>query len=154
MKYLFESIESQVRLKAILDSWLDPPTPYRHRCGVKGLGCDCIHFVAKTLVELGILKWKKDLIPDYARDWHMHDTRELLKEHIERRLYGQWIPLLNFENGDILLFHFGKAASHAGIYFDGYVYQAIDDIGVKKISADDHFFRKHMKFNYRIGVRE
>lgn len=154
MRYLFENVENQTRLKEVLDSWLIPPTPYRHRCGVKGLGCDCIHFVARVLEELEILKWSKDLISDYPRDWHMHNTRELLKEQIERRLYGEWISPFDFRNGDILLFHFGKAASHAGIYFDGYVYQAIDNVGVKKININDQFFRKHMKFNYRIGVKE
>ena len=154
MRYLFESIESQARLKMILDSWLDPPTPYRHCCGIKGLGCDCIHFVIKILVEFGILEWKKNLIPDYAKDWHMHDSRELLKEYIERILYGQWVPLSDFKNGDVLLFHFGKAASHSGVYFDGYVYQAVDNIGVKKINVNDRFFGKRMKFDYRIGVKE
>ena len=146
--YYFEGIEEQNKLKKILDEWLN--TPFRHHCGVKGLGCDCIHFVACVLDELGILILTKKTIPDYPKDWHLHNTRELLEEGIIKNLNVEKISLSNPVNGDLICSHFGKAASHAGIYFDGYIYQALNDIGVRKINFNDKKFRKRMRFAYRI----
>lgn len=144
----FDNIEKQKLLKKILDEWMG--TPFRHKCGVKGLGCDCIHFAARVAEESGFLIWYKDLIPDYPKDWHIHNTRELLKEGIEKNLNVKRIGLFNFKNGDIILFHFGKASSHIGFYYDGYIYQALTKIGVCKINFADKAFKKRMKFAYRL----
>ena len=146
--YYFEDEEKQKELKGVLDEWHG--TPYRHHCGVKGLGCDCIHFVAKVFEEMGIFKWRKNIISDYPRDWHLHNTRELLCEAIERELKVEKFELNNLMNGDITISHYGKAASHAGIFFDEHVYQAINRVGVCKISFNDRLLRRQMKFAYRI----
>ena len=143
---LFESKEKQNELKMILDSWVN--TPFKHHCGVKNKGCDCIHFVARVFEEMGIVTLSK--VPNYPRDWHLHNTRELLSEAIENYLTVEKVKLNSLKNGDIILSHYGKAASHAAIYFDGYVYQAIIDIGVCKINFKDKKFKKIMKFAYRI----
>ena len=150
MKYYFEDVKEQERLKVILESWLDPPTPFRHHCGIKGLGTDCIHFVARVYEEVGVLKWRKGLVEEYPRDWHLHNTRERLSEAIEQELNIKKIELSQLMNGDIVLSHYGKAASHAAIFFDGYIYQAIDRIGVRKIRIEDRFFGGQMKYAYRI----
>ena len=152
MEYYFEDVREQERLKIILESWLDPPTPFRHHCGVKGLGCDCIHFVARVYEEIGILKWRKDLIEDYPRDWHLHNTRERLSEAIEKELNIEKIELSQLMNGDIVLSHYGKAASHAAIFFNGYLYQAINEVGVRKIHIDDPVFSRQIKYAYRIKI--
>lgn len=144
--YYFENIEKQKDLKRILDEWLN--TPFRHKCGVKGLGCDCIHFAVRVYEELGILT--DVVIPDYPKDWHLHNTRELLEEETLKNINAERIGLFNLMNGDVIYSHFGKAASHAGIYFDGYVYQALNNIGVRKINFNDKKFRKRMRFAYRI----
>jgi cell wall-associated NlpC family hydrolase len=147
--YYFENIEKQKELKIILDSWLG--TPYKHHIGVKGMGCDCIHFDARVIEEMGILDFKYITIPDYPRDWHLHNTREILAEGIEKYLNVNRLSIHDdMLNGDIILYHYGKAASHAGIFFDNYVYQSIDNIGVRKINFNDKSFKKHMKFVYRI----
>jgi len=146
--YYFEDTEKQKELKIILDSWLD--TPFKHKTCVKGLGCDCIHFVGSVFQELGLFRFDLKTVPDYPKDWHLHNTRELLSEGIIERLNVEKISLINLMNGDIILSHYGKASSHAGIYFDGYVYQALTDIGVKKINFKDQKYRKQMKFCYRI----
>jgi hypothetical protein len=158
-EYYFDDLENQKRLKIILDEWLDPPTPWRHRCGVKHLGTDCIHFVLRVSEELGLLKWRKDLIPDYPRDWHLHNTRELVSEGLKRELkvekidLGELLKKISLGellNGDIIVSYFGKAASHAGFFFDGYVYQALENIGVCRMNVKDRYFLNRMKFAYRI----
>ena len=146
--YYFGDKQRQIELKKILDSWL--PTPFRHHAGLKGKGCDCIHFVMRVYEEAGIVKWRKKLIPDYPPDWHLHNTRELLSEGLQREMKIQKVPLDNLKNGDIILSHYGKAASHASIYFDGCVYQSVTRIGVCKISFKDRVFRRQMRFAYRI----
>lgn len=166
------------RLKAILAEW--EGTPYRHRCGVKQKGTDCIHFVAKVLVELGILTWRKNLVPDYPRDWHLHNTRDLLLEHLALRvpgslyllaplgeekiievevLTGKKIPrevrdVSALESGDIILMHYGHAASHAGFYVDNYLWQSLSGAGVCKIHIVDRAQRRGMRYYYRVEVRQ
>lgn len=146
----FKDKNNQIELKRILDEW--EGTPFRHHCGIKGLGCDCIHLVACVFNELGLLVLTKKTIPDYPRDWHMHNTRELLEEGILKHLQVEKVVLFNPMNGDIICSHFGKAASHAGVFFDGYVYQALNGIGVRKINFKDKKFRERMKFAYRILI--
>ncbi len=144
----FEDILKQAELKKVLDSWF--PTPFRHHTGLKGKGCDCIHFVCRVLEEMDILVWREDLIPDYPRDWHLHNTRELLSEGIDREFRVRKVNLNELKSGDIILSHYGKASSHASIYFDGYVYQSVTDVGVCKINFRDRVFRRQMRFAYRI----
>lgn len=146
--YYFEDKDKQQKLKKILDSWLS--TPFRHHTGVKGAGCDCIHFVIRVYEEMGILKCECNFVPDYPKDWHLHNTRELLAEGIEKKLKVQKVSLDVLKNGDIILSHYGKAASHASIYFDRYVYHSVTNIGVCKINFKDRFFRRQMRFAYRI----
>jgi len=146
--YFFDDIDKQKELKLILDSWVG--TPFKHKTAVKGKGCDCIHLVGCVFQEMGLLVFNKKTVPDYPPDWHLHNTRELLSEGIISRLNVEKKDLNNLMNGDIILSHYGKASSHAGIYFDGYVYQALTRIGVKKINFKDQKYRKRMKFVYRV----
>ena len=148
MKPYFLDIAHQEKLRGIVESWRG--TPFRHRCGVKGLGTDCIHFVARVLEEMGILHWRPNMIPSYPRDWHLHNTRELLSESIRRELNVTDVSLANLINGDIILFHFGQAAAHAAIYLDNYLYQALTDMCVCKISFSDRTMRRQMKYAMRI----
>jgi cell wall-associated NlpC family hydrolase len=148
MGYYFDDPAKRVELKRILDEWLG--TPYRHHCGVKGLGCDCIHFVARVFEEMGVLKWRKNLIPDYPRDWHLHNTRERLLERLVKELPVTEVDLAMPTDGDIILSHYGQAASHAAIYFGGRVSQSVDTIGVVRISFSDKIFRRQMKYAYRL----
>lgn len=149
VKYYFESIEKQKELKNILESWVG--TPYKHHIGVKGMGCDCIHFVGCVMEEMGLLAFDRRTVPEYSRDWHLHNTREILAEGIETRLNVEKLNINDaLINGDIILSHYGKASSHAGVFFDNYVYQSLDGIGVRKIVFTDQKFKKQMKFFYRI----
>lgn len=150
VKYFFENKDRQEKLKTVLGEWIG--TPFRHQCGVKGMGCDCVHFVIKVFEEFGLIDLNRVVIPDYPRDWHMHNTQEALKEAIELNLPVKMVGLNSsvLQNGDIILSHYGKASSHVGIYFDKHVVQAINKIGVKRIHFNDQKFRKQMKFAYRI----
>jgi cell wall-associated NlpC family hydrolase len=148
MANYFDDPEKQQELKVILDSWIG--TPYRHHCGVKGMGTDCAHFVVRVFEEMGVIKWRKNLIPDYPAGWNLHNTRELMLERLVKEFNVAAVDLNNPMNGDILLSHYGKAASHMVIYFDDHIYHAVDGIGVVKIHFADSVFRKKMKYAFRV----
>ena len=152
MKYYFESIEKQRELRVILEEWLN--TPFRHHVGVKQVGCDCIHFAVRVFEEMGIIRWRKDMIQNYAYDGHLHHTRGLLPNGIEKEFNVEKRGLISPMNGDIFIFHIGNDDAHASIYFDDYLYQSLTDIGVVKIKfgLSNRVFRKEgqMSFSYRI----
>lgn len=148
MSNYFDDPAKQAQLKQIMDSWLG--TPFRHHCGVKGLGTDCAHFVCRVFEEMGLLKWRKNLIPDYPRDWSSHDTRELLLERLAKEFNIAPADLDAPMNGDIIVGHYGRAAGHVMIYSDGHIYHAADRVGVVKIHYSDPVFRRHMKFSFRL----
>ena len=89
-------------------------------------------------------------MPDYPKDWHFHTTRELVKEQVEKELRCEPIGLDHFSNGDIILFHFGKASSHMGIFFDGYVYRSLEGVGVCRSTVEEKGLKKRMRFAYRM----
>lgn len=149
IKYFFEDENKRNQLGIILNEWLD--TPFKHKAAVKGMGCDCVHFAIKVFEELKLIKLKPGMIPDYPRDWHIHNTQEALKAAVEKHLLVDMVDLKGvLLDGDIILSHYGKASSHTGIFYQDHVFQAIDGIGVKSIHFDDKKFKPQMKFVYRI----
>jgi cell wall-associated NlpC family hydrolase len=145
MSYFFESEERQKKLKDVLGSWMR--TPFRHWTGVKGKGCDCIHFALCVLEEFGFGPFK---IPWYPRDWHLHRQDTRLLDGIRDQLRIE-IGDLNFpSNGDLVLYRFGKSASHSAIYFDDHVYHAVDGIGVIRTSWMDGFWHRRKRVLVRI----
>lgn len=149
----FNNEENRKRLEKSLNEWLG--TPYRHRCCAKGLGTDCIHFVMGVFDDLGIVKKEQVNIPNYAPDWHLHTGHELLMDGITKHLQGR-IEIIEVDkdtvldlikDGDIGIFHWGKADAHAAIYYNGFVYCAQKIGGVTKWNLKDamRLVRKHGK---------
>lgn len=148
VRYYFDDKTKQIELKKILESWED--TPFRHHCGVKGMGTDCIFFVARVFEELGVLKWRKNLIPEYAPDWHLHNTEQRLFKGLVKELNVKPVGFENLLNGDIILYQFGKASSHASILYDNHVYQAVNDIGIIRLHYLDETWNKRKEYNLRV----
>jgi len=143
MKWYFEDIKNQRRLKKSLDSWIG--TPHMHRVGVKGKGVDCIHFVGCVMVEVGAVQ--NFYIQDYDRDWHLHRGEQLLYNGL---LGFDSLVSVGFHspmNGDIILFQYGRAAAHSSIYYDGEIYQALFSGVEKRHWLDEH---QRKKYGFRI----
>jgi len=122
MRAYFETRERQKILKEELESWLD--TPWRHRCMVKGRGCDCIGLVAGVLICVGFLRPDEIDLPPYPPDWHLH------KEHLELINWFKSRPDVMevkrpLQNGDIPLFQYGKSPSHAGFFYEKSIYHSV-----------------------------
>lgn len=144
MKFYFESKERQEKLKTVLESW--EGTPHKHKGRVKGKAVDCINLVGMVLVETGVIR--KFYVIDYAPDWHLHKSRELLLEGImEQTPSVQVDPMGPLMNGDVLLFQYGRASAHSAIYFDDYVYQSFNRQRVRKANL------KHQKDRLKYAIR-
>jgi cell wall-associated NlpC family hydrolase len=139
-------------LRRVLLEWED--TPYRHRVCVKKKGADCIHFVAGVLHDMGIIRFHKKLVSDYARDWHLHNTREQLYEKVLETLPGSETikDHSKIKDGDLPLYHYGKASAHIGVYLDGQVWQAIQKVGVVKVRYTDMTWKRRLTRIVRILI--
>lgn len=90
-------------------------TPYHHHACLKHVGVDCIHLIVGIAKAVGVLDASYGP-PIYSQQWHLHNTHELLREGI---LACGGTLTAHPESGDILLFRFALAASHAAILLPG-----------------------------------
>lgn len=149
-KWYFDDVKKEEALKKELDSWVG--TPYRHRTGVKQRGCDCIHLVIETFKAVGADKGRIIHVPKYAPDWHMHNGQSLLLEGFRKQYDCERIkvdPSL-LRNGDVILFKWGRHPAHAGIYWNGEVYQALTGLRVEKRVVKDLKFYNRMEVVLRM----
>lgn len=144
--YFFEDREKQRQLGDVLESWLG--TPYRHWAGVKGMGADCIHFVARVFEEVGVLS--RVAMPCYAPDWHLHRGRELLLDRLRQHPQFEEVDTESSLNGDVFLLRFGKADSHAVIYFNGHIYHSANQVGVVKTHWEDQKLYRRKRHAFRV----
>lgn len=130
----FDNEENVERLRQVLNSWLG--TPFRHRAAVKGVGCDCVHFIVAVMVELGVVKREDIYIPPYARDAGWHNYNDDMTRYMDKveQLEKVGPP---YKNGDILLVKFVNVPTHEGIYCDGLMYHSIWHSGVTRMSFTD-----------------
>jgi cell wall-associated NlpC family hydrolase len=92
-------------------SWLR--TPYHALARIKGVGVDCAQLViAVYTTALGI---EEPAIGTYAIDWFLHSPEEKYLEGLAPYAMERKSAELTGEPGDIALFRFGRAISHAGI---------------------------------------
>ena len=110
------SVGSSLRDAIITEALTWDKVPYIHGQHSRH-GCDCVGLL------IGVAK-AVTLLPEtyqpciYTSDWHCHNSTELLKQGIEA-LGGLPIALQDIQPGDILLFRYAHAASHAGILLPG-----------------------------------
>lgn len=89
-------------------SWVG--TPYRQMAATKGTGIDCAMLLSEVWIRAGIVE-PFDPRP-YNPEWYIHRSEEL---------YLRWMETVAVEittpprPGDVVLFHFGRCFSHAGI---------------------------------------
>jgi len=148
MKWFFTSKESQKILHRELREWIG--TPFRHYAGVKKAGADCIHFALTVYVNVGAVLDALHYIPRYSHDWCHHTSEQMLYKGL--RAHKLFVEVGHKEpmNGDILLYQFGRAASHCGIYHDGSVYQSIERIGVCRLYHKDPSWIGRLRFGFRV----
>lgn len=89
-------------------------TPYHNHGRVKGVGADCLTFLAGAFENAGLVPPIE--IPNYPPQWHLHHSDEkyldgLLRYCVEVDGPPDRVPL----PGDIVLWRFGRTYSHGAI---------------------------------------
>ena len=94
-------------------------TPYDHHSAIKGVGCDCVGLLIGVLKKIGYMS--QNYKPRaYAQQWMLHRSTEILISDLEE--YSTEVPKNEISAGDILLFKFGRATSHMGIFIKDNVF--------------------------------
>jgi len=99
------------KITKVARSWLD--TPYQHQCRVKHVGVDCAMLIAEVGSELGLID-SSTLIPNYSKQWHLHNREEKLKQILLDYGFIE-IPISESKTGDVLGFKYGRVMSHLAI---------------------------------------
>lgn len=86
-------------------------TPYRHQASIKGLGCDCIGFLAEVAVQAGLItpQLRAEFPTDYSRQPSAGELRRLTSRHLCLVPFDQRTP------GDIVLMRFAEEPQHLGM---------------------------------------
>lgn len=148
MKWFFASEENQKKLIEEIKEWRG--TPFRHFAGVKKAGADCIHFVFNVYENIGAVPNATKFIPWYSYDWCHHTSEQKLYDGLSKHPSFVEVNYTDPKNGDMILYQFGKAASHCGIYFNGNVHQSICFLGVSKMYYKDRTWLRRRRFAFRI----
>lgn len=124
-------------------SWLR--TPWHHNASLKGIGVDCAQFLIEVFVNVGLIE--RPVIPPYARDRAAHsDTQTILA--IMREFTRETDDP---EQGDLVVFEFGRTYSHCAIVIDypRVIHAQISD-GVVMADANNSVLRGHSRRFYSI----
>jgi NlpC/P60 family putative phage cell wall peptidase len=121
-----------------MESWLG--TPWVHGQALKGVGTDCVRFIISVAKAADWIP--QDYKPPvYNQDWALHNEVSILELEIQKFAYKVSPP---FAVGDILLFVYGKCASHAGIYVgEGEMIHAYNRRGVVRSSLRHYTEKFH-----------
>jgi cell wall-associated NlpC family hydrolase len=84
-------------------------TPYIHMGRVKGVGVDCLTLLAGVYQEAGLVE--RVPIPNYPRDWHLHNPEQLYMNGLLKYMKETTSP----NPADIVLWQFGRCYSHGAI---------------------------------------
>lgn len=90
-------------------TWLG--TPYRHQGSIKGLGCDCVGFLAEVAVETGLItpQLRAEFPTDYSQQPAGGELRRLTSRHLSLVPFNARCP------GDIVLMRFAEEPQHLGM---------------------------------------
>ena len=95
--------------------WAKEKVPYVHR-GTTNRGCDCTGLIIGVMRQIGRLTDYQ--LPYYSRDWNLSkNCSENILNELDR--FAFQVDITEAMPGDILIFRFARANSHAGIHIGG-----------------------------------
>lgn len=107
-------------------------TPWHHQGRVKGVGVDCLMFLAEVYERAGVIPHADP--GNYARDWHMHRSDELFMGGVLAYADEVETP----EPGDVAIFKFGRCYAHGAIVVDWpTVIHSYNHVGVRLQEATE-----------------
>lgn len=110
--YIIHPLDAQsfdrARVVAEARAWVG--TPFHHAAALRGAGVDCARFLMAVYIGLGIVA---PFDPGYyAPDWFLHQETDLFVGWVKEMC----APIERPGLGDVMLFRYGRFASHGAIY--------------------------------------
>lgn len=107
-------------------------TPYHHAANVRGAGVDCAMLLVEVYKAVGLAPVDFDPRP-YSMQWFLHRDDERYLGFIGLHATRVVEP----EIGDVLMYRFGRSASHGAILVEpGYIVHAYRESGkVERVEA-------------------
>jgi cell wall-associated NlpC family hydrolase len=120
-------------------------TPWHHHARIKHAGVDCAQFPAAVYESVGLIA---HVDPDYPRQWAMHHSEELFIAWI-LKCGAREIAKEQVQGGDLGVWKFGQAFSHAGIFIS--VQQVIHSVVRSGVQIDEidrynEFLKRESRF--------
>lgn len=115
--------------------WLG--TPHVNGAKVKGRGVDYGMLLIAALEDSGAIKPGAISIAPYSNEWHLHRAEEWFLRYV--KTYCKQVN--EMQEGDFLLYQFGRCVSHGGVYLgDGKIAHAVVGQGVILSDLSDVMF--------------
>jgi cell wall-associated NlpC family hydrolase len=93
--------------------WLG--TPHVNGAKAKGRGVDCGMLLIAALEDSGTVAKDSIRITPYSNEWHLHRAEEWFLRYV--KTYCRQVE--EMQEGDFLLYQFGRCVSHGGVYLGG-----------------------------------
>lgn len=106
------SIQEREKIISVAKTWIG--TPFHDNCGLKGVGTDCAHFLARVYEESGFSE-RVD-IEYYSPQFFMHTDEEKFASYVLK--YAKEIEEKNAGPGDAVLYKIGRSYAHGAIIVD------------------------------------
>lgn len=147
-------------LKAKSIEWVN--TQYQHGGNEKNISIDCVHFVEKFCLEIGIIT---SLFPseNYPIDWYLKGEEKILTR-IDQYMAEKLNPLIEFEKinppiqfypGDLLCFQIkSPVVNHVGIKLDKNFFIHANTKSRKVVIESVESYRKNIKKVYQFWEKE
>lgn len=100
-------MQARANVCTLARRWLG--TPWHHQARVQGAGVDCAQLLIAVYAEAGLLAAFDP--GNYAIDHMLHSEREAFRGWCDRFARPVDVP----QQGDVVLWRFGKTYSHGGI---------------------------------------
>lgn len=140
---------TRAAIVAEAERWLG--TPFVWEAGVRGQGVDCAWFLIRVLEAVGVVPVGAVDPRPYPRDWHLHTNDHRYERWMDKYLERAPVGTLPAA-GDVVLFRFGRAASHAAIVIDWpqRSLHAHPDAGVEYLDARVDGFARRLAGVWRV----
>lgn len=131
--------------------WLG--TPHVNQARVRGRGVDCGMLLIAALEDSGAIKSGSIPIAPYSNEWHLHHSEEWFLSYVKK--YCEPVKREDMQEGDFLLFQYGRCISHGAIYIGNHtIIHAVVQQGVILSDLDDvMLYNSHGKSRLRAIYR-
>ena len=69
-----------------------------------------------------------------------------------QKLNVEDVGCANPQDGDIIVYNFGKAVAHVAIFSDGFIFHSVSGVGVSRASWTDPMWQRRRVTGFRVLV--